>query len=52
MIQNGNKKVIEALNLTSDMICSYLKLAEYEVERSELILALDSNYSPMQLRAV
>lgn len=52
MIQNGNKDVIGALNLTSDMICSYLKLAEYEVDRSELILALDSNYSPMQLRAV
>lgn len=53
MIQNCNKDVIEAMHINSDMICSYLKLAEYEVERSDLILALDTNTSSTsQLRAV
>lgn len=52
MFQNGNKDVIGTLHLTTDMICSYLKLAEDEIERSELILALESNNSSLQLRAV
>lgn len=52
MIQNGNKDVIGALHLTPDMVCSFLKLAEYEVDRSDLILALETNSSTLQLRAV
>jgi len=52
MIQFGNKQVINSLSLTSDMIDSFLRLAEYEVQRSDLIMALDSDSSILQLRAV
>lgn len=52
MMQNKNRNVAGALHLTPDMVCSYLKIAEYEVERSELIMALESSSSTLQLRAV
>jgi hypothetical protein len=52
MILQGNKHVINSLGLTSDMIASYLKLANYEVSRSELIMALENENDVFQLRAV
>lgn len=51
-ISNGNKKALQYLKLTPDNIDSYLRLAEYEVERSDLVLTLESQNSTFQLRAV
>lgn len=52
MVVPGNKQVLNALSLTPDMIESFLKLAQYEVERSDLIMALESDNSTLQLRTV
>lgn len=52
LIRNGNKNIISFLKLTKEMLNNYITLAEYEVERSDLILALETDSPVFQLRAV
>ena len=38
--------------MTPDMMTGYMRLVEYEVEKSELVLALEADCSVFQLRGV
>jgi HD-like signal output (HDOD) protein len=51
-IANGNRQAMEMLNLTPEMAVRYMNLAETEVERSDLVTALDSDVSYSQLRSI
>lgn len=51
-MEHGDKSVITSLQINNDLMSSYFKLAEYEVEKSDLVLALESDNSVLQLRAV
>ncbi|KMQ52426.1 metal dependent phosphohydrolase [Chitinispirillum alkaliphilum] len=51
-ISEGDKNVINHLQITPDSLSEYIKQAEYEVERSELILAMNTTNDIMQLRAI
>jgi HD-like signal output (HDOD) protein len=51
-IPDGNKQVLEMLHLTPEMAARYMNLAEYEVQRSDLVTALDTDVSYSQLRAI
>ena len=44
--------ILETLQMTPDMMASFLRLVEYEVEKSELVLALESTGPVFQLRGV
>lgn len=52
LITNGKKDILETLQMTPDMMASFLRLVEYEVEKSELVLALESTGPVFQLRGV
>lgn len=52
LITDGKKDIVSALQMTPDMISDYMRLVEYEVEKSELVLALDSDNSVFHLRGV
>jgi HD-like signal output (HDOD) protein len=51
-IEHGNKPMISALHINQDMMNSFFRLAEYEVDKSDLVLALETDNSNIQLRAV
>ena len=51
-IEQGNKHALKNLHLTPDMINGYLSLTENEVQRSDLIVALDSDNTVSQLRSI
>jgi hypothetical protein len=52
LITDGKKDVVSSLQMTPDMISEYMCLVEYEVEKSELVLALESDNSVFHLREV
>ena len=52
LITNGNKNILNTLQMTPDMMTGYMRLVEYEVEKSELVLALEADCSVFQLRGV
>ncbi len=51
-ISDGNKQAMEMLHLTPEMAARYMNLAEYEVQRSDLVTALDADASYSQLRTI
>lgn len=51
-ISDGNKLAMEMLHLTPEMAARYMNLAEYEVQRSDLVTALDTDASYSQLRSI
>jgi HD-like signal output (HDOD) protein len=51
-IYNGNKDIISKLQITPESMNNYLRLVEYEVEKSDLVLALENDNSTFQLRGV
>lgn len=51
-VLNENRNAMKFLNLTPEDMERYLRLAEYEVDRSDMVLALEMQDSPFQLRAV
>lgn len=52
LITNGKKDILNTLQMTPDMMTGYMRLVEYEVEKSELVLALEADSSVFQLRGV
>lgn len=52
LITNGKKDILDTLQMTPDMMAGFLRLVEYEVEKSELVLALESTGPVFQLRGV
>ncbi len=52
LITNDKKEILNILQMTPNMMNSYLHLVEYEVEKSELVLALEADNSVFQLRGV
>jgi len=52
LITNGKKEILETLQMTPGMMAGFLRLVECEVEKSELVLALESENSVFQLRGV
>ncbi len=51
-ISNGDKDILHYLQITPSTLSDYIKQAEYEVERSDLILAMNSTDDILQLRAI
>jgi HD-like signal output (HDOD) protein len=52
-IPNGNKQAMEMLHITPEMASRFMNLADYEVERSDLVTALESEVSySSQLRSI
>lgn len=52
LITSGKKEILNTLQMTPSMMAGYLQLVESEVEKSELVLALEADNSVFQLRGV
>ncbi|MDG5814525.1 HDOD domain-containing protein [Chitinispirillales bacterium ANBcel5] len=52
LMSNGDKDILDYLQVPQNSLIDYLKQAETEVERSDLVLSFNSSQNSMQLRAV
>ncbi len=52
LIVNQTNEMLEYMKITPDMLIKYMRQAEHEVQRSDLVLAMESTSNVLQLRAV